>query len=205
MRSNWSTSDFSLVELSSVPPSNFNPYWNGWNNQNVIPTAPVVCIHHPSGDVKKFSRDDAAPNDNGNFWGVTDWTIGTVEHGSSGAPFYNSTHQVVGQVHGGNNIFCSSSETSEYGKFSSSWGGGGTNTTALQNWLDPTNTTNELPGLRLIRNVTINTNTPASGDIVRFENVSIQNSSNVDVNINDRFEATGTFNAPVGTTLNIHP
>lgn len=205
LRANWSTSDFSLVELSSVPPNNFNPYWNGWNNQNTTPTAPVRCIHHPSGDVKKISRDDAAPSNNGNFWGVTDWTVGTVEHGSSGAPFYNSNRRVVGQVHGGNNIFCSTSETSEYGKFSSSWTGGGTNATRLQNWLDPANTTTELAGLRLIRNETINANTPASGDIVRLENVTVQGGANIMIDINERFEATGTFSAPVGTTLEIRP
>lgn len=205
LRANWTTSDFSLVELSSVPPTNFNPYWNGWNNQNITPSAPVRCIHHPSGDVKKISRDDAVPSNNGNFWGVTDWIVGTVEHGSSGGAFYNSNRRVVGQVHSGNNIFCSPSETSEYGKFSSSWTGGSTNATRLQNWLDPANTINELPGLRLIRNATINTNTPASGDIVRFENVAILNSANILIDINERFEATGTFNAPVGTTLNIAP
>lgn len=205
LRANWSISDFSLVELSSVPPNNFNPYWNGWNNQNTTPTAPVRCIHHPSGDVKKISRDDAAPSNNDNFWGVTDWTVGTVEHGSSGAPFYNSNRRVVGQVHGGNNIFCSTSETSEYGKFSSSWTGGGTNATRLQNWLDPANTTNELAGLRLIRNATINANTPASGDIVRLENVTVQGGANIMIDINERFEATGTFNAPVEATLEIRP
>lgn len=205
LRANWATSDFSLVELSSVPPNNFNPYWNGWNNQNVIPAEPVRCIHHPSGDVKKISRDNAAPSNNGNFWGVTDWTVGTVEHGSSGAPFYNSNRRVVGQVHGGNNIFCSTSETSEYGKFSNSWTGGGTNATRLQNWLAPANTTNELPGLRLIQYATINTNTPASGDIVRLVNITIQGGANVVIDINERFEATGTFNAPTGTTLEIRP
>ncbi|MCX7987162.1 MAG: serine protease [Bacteroidales bacterium] len=205
LRASWATSDFSLVELSSVPPSDFNPYWNGWNNQNTTPTAPVVCIHHPAGDVKKISIDVDEPSNNGNFWRVIDWTVGTVEHGSSGAPFYNSNHRVVGQVHGGNNIFCSTSEISEYGKFSTSWTGGGTDATRLQNWLDPSNTVTELPGLRLIRNITITSNTPASGDIVRLINVSIQNGSNITIDFNNQFEATGTFDAPLGTTLNIQP
>jgi len=205
LRANWVTSDFSLVELSSVPPNNYNPYWNGWDNQDNIPVEPVICIHHPTGDVKKISRDNAAPFDNGDMWGVTDWTVGTVEHGSSGAPFYNTNHRVVGQVHGGNNIFCNTNETSEYGKLSSSWNGGGTNATRLRNWLDPANTTNVLPGLRLIRNTAINASTLASGDIVRLQNVNIQGGSNVVIDINERFEAIGTFNVPVGSTLLIRP
>ncbi|MEN8250554.1 MAG: serine protease [Bacteroidota bacterium] len=205
LRGNWDDSDFALVELSSVPPANFHPYWNGWDNSSDTPAEPVVCVHHPVGDVKKISVDDSDPSDNGDFWEVTDWNVGTVEHGSSGAPFYDSDHRVVGQVHGGNNIFCSSNETSEYGKFSVSWDGNGTNATRLQNWLDPANTTTELSGLRLVQNSTIDSNTPVTGDIVVFDDITVSASAAIGVEFEERFEATGTLNVPVGTTLSIEP
>jgi lysyl endopeptidase len=137
LRSTWSTSDFTLVELSSAPPICYQPSYNGWDNSGSTPSS-VACIHHPSGDVKKYSYDNSTPTTDGTYlWKVTDYYIGTVEHGSSGAPLYNSSHRVVGQVHGGNNIFCNSSEYSTYGKFSESWEGGGTSTSQLKYWLDP--------------------------------------------------------------------
>ena len=46
-------SDFSLLKLSSKVPLNYHPFFEGWNNSNVIPDS-VVCIHHPEGDIKKY-------------------------------------------------------------------------------------------------------------------------------------------------------
>ena len=140
LMAHWSTSDFSLVQLSSTPPISYYPVWNGWDRRNITPSAPVACIHHPAGDVRKISIDNTSPSSVGHFWKVTDWDIGTVEHISSGAPFYNSDHRVVGQVLGGNDIFCSPDEISYYGKFSSSWNGGGTSASRLIDYLDPSST-----------------------------------------------------------------
>jgi hypothetical protein len=42
-------------------------------------------------------------------------------------------------------------------------------------------------------------------NIVRFENVIVQSGAAIVAAINERFEATGTFNAPAGTTLAITP
>jgi hypothetical protein len=39
----------------------------------------------------------------------------------------------------------------------------------------------------------------------RYENVNIQESANIVIDINDRFEAFGTFYAPLGTNLVIAP
>jgi len=140
LMAHWSTSDFSLVQLSSTPPISYYPVWNGWDRRTITPSAPVACIHHPAGDVRKISTDNTSPSSYDHFWVVYDWNIGTVEGGSSGAPFYNSDHRVVGQVSGGNEIYCSPNEISYYGKFSSSWNGGGSSTSRLRNWLDPNNT-----------------------------------------------------------------
>jgi V8-like Glu-specific endopeptidase len=217
LRANWADSDFCLLELSSIPQFNFHPYYSGWFRDNIAPTS-ATGIHHPIGDVKKIciennaltstAYSDNTININANNWRVADWDIGVTEGGSSGSSLYNQNHRIVGQLHGGNAACNGTSDNGQsdwYGKFFNSWAGGGTNTTRLQNWLDPANTTNDLPGLRLIRNATITTTTPVSGDIVRLENVNIQNGSNIGIHINDRFEATGTFNAPLGSALNIIP
>jgi hypothetical protein len=47
--------DFSLVELSTMPPIDYKPYYSGWNNDS-NPAMKTVCIHHPQGDVKKISK-----------------------------------------------------------------------------------------------------------------------------------------------------
>jgi hypothetical protein len=45
-------SDFLLVELEDEIPSGWNPYFNGWNAENIAASG-GVSIHHPSGDSKK--------------------------------------------------------------------------------------------------------------------------------------------------------
>jgi len=42
LRAHWSTSDFSLVELSSDPPISYYPVWNGWDRSSSTPSAPVA-------------------------------------------------------------------------------------------------------------------------------------------------------------------
>ena len=71
----------------------------------------AVCIHHPRGDVKKFSRTDnntqsteyfgTVDYDQYEFVRVVDWTLGTTAPGSSGSPLFNRTHQIIGQLRGG--------------------------------------------------------------------------------------------------------
>ena len=50
--------DFALVELSVVPPQNYEPIYAGWDRSLPDLVKNVTCIHHPSGDVKKISIDD---------------------------------------------------------------------------------------------------------------------------------------------------
>ena len=225
--------DFTLLELSEALPQNYNIYFAGWD-RNVGQSPNGVGIHHPMGDVKKISTYTDATVDaecvvdhpvgdvcdldltrpNNDYYKVIFSETapdhhGVTERGSSGSPLFNNNHRIIGQLFGfdcdGPMCADPGSDESCYGKLSSSWTGGGTNTTRLRNWLDPANTTTALGGLRFIRNVTINANTPASGDIVRLENVTVQGGANILIDINERFEATGTFNAPVGSTLEIRP
>jgi len=224
LRSTWAWNsntgvgtDFTLVELSATPPVNFQPYYSGWNT-SFTPATSATGIHHPKGDVKKISVETSSLTSvffpqisygSYDHWKVADWDFGTTEDGSSGSPLYNQNHRIVGQLHGGKSQCLGSTDNGQsdyYGKLFTSWTGGGTDATRLQNWLAPGyGIVEDLPGLRLIKDADINTNTSASGDIVKLENTTIESGSTIMIKINVRFEATGTFHAPVGTTLNIVP
>jgi len=137
-------SDFGLIELNSIPPSNYRVYYAGWNNSGDIPNS-TVGIHHPSGDVKKISFDDDSPV-SGNMstaatnaeWRILAWDRNTTtEGGSSGSGLWDENHLLVGQLHGGQ-ATCSNSINDYYGKIAVSWNGNSA-TSRLKDWLDPNN------------------------------------------------------------------
>lgn len=145
-RANNAGSDFALVELDDVIPSSYNPYLAGWRNDD-NPSSSSVCIHHPSGDIKKISRDQN-PTTSTSFSGASTWMIGaweegTTEGGSSGSPLFDeATHQIIGQLYGGSaacNGINPNNEPDFYGKFSTSWDGS-SSSKRLRDWLDPSNT-----------------------------------------------------------------
>lgn len=133
-------SDFVLLELNSVPPVSYNVYMAGWDRND--PFTRVVSIHHPAGDIKKISIAENDPNSDGypftcsqlpgTHWKSV-WTNGTTEGGSSGAPLFNVSHRIVGQLHGGLASCILTNEPDYFGKFSTSWGLG------LSQYLDPVN------------------------------------------------------------------
>lgn len=144
LRANWSGSDFALLQLSSNVPESYEPYFNGWNKVDSAATN-SVCIHHPSGDIKKITFDIHAPISDtwsgtppNSHWRIATWEDGTTEPGSSGSPLFDQNHRITGQLHGGV-ASCSNNIDDYYGKFSLSWPGNGSNSTRLSNWLDPTN------------------------------------------------------------------
>ncbi len=144
-------SDFALLSLAEDPQnlSNYTPYYLGWDCTGVSGN-PGVCIHHPSGDVKKISTVLASPvssnmsgeqDDDGNYWRVN-WAAtqnghGTTEGGSSGSPLLNSNHKVIGQLFGGKSNCGAKNSPDWYGKFSFSWtGNNGSMYRRLDKWLD---------------------------------------------------------------------
>jgi lysyl endopeptidase len=143
LRASSANSDFALIELDDVPPANYNVYYAGWTNENIAATQ-ATGIHHPSGDVKKISRENNALTSSAwggtpanSHWMVPGWDDGVTEGGSSGSGLWDQNHRLVGQLHGGASQ-CGGSDLSDlYGKFSLSWLGGGTNATQLKHWLDP--------------------------------------------------------------------
>lgn len=135
-------SDASLLELDDFPPSEFEPYFNGWNRGDAAPEQSWT-IHHPYGAPKKISYDADPATDGGargwgaSHWRVNDWEAGTTEPGSSGAPLFDPDGRVVGQLHGGT-ATCEQRTWDEFGKLSAAWVGDETPGTRLSDWLDPT-------------------------------------------------------------------
>ena len=152
-RAAHSQSDFALL-LMNTRPNGIN--YAGWSRSGTAPTSGVV-IHHPMGDVKKISipnqitnlaTDTSFPTGEfllaNKYWKTT-YSKGLTEKGSSGGPLFNQNHQVVGQLYGGVSSTspspnCLPSGTDYYGRFDVSWVGGGTASTRLRDWLDPSNT-----------------------------------------------------------------
>lgn len=149
LRARASSSDFCLVEITGglqggTVPAAFNPYFNGWDNTNNIPTS-AVGIHHPAGDIKKISIENnplisttfgASPANS--HWGVTGWDEGVTEGGSSGSPLFDQNHRIVGQLHGGASACGAAALSDEYGKISYSWNPQNSDSSnQLKYWLDP--------------------------------------------------------------------
>ena len=140
--------DFSLLEMSSVPPSIYQPYYAGWDRSGDVPRQ-TVCIHHPNGDVKKISMDENSPLtdtyidskytfDSNTHWHIPNWELGTTEGGSSGSPLFDTNHRVIGDLTGGD-ANCSNSVDDYFAKFSASWDTYPAKENQLKYWLDPDN------------------------------------------------------------------
>jgi len=139
-------SDFCLLQLSAPLPPTYDVAFSGWDRSGVVPTQ-ETCIHHPSGDIKKISRDeDDATNGTSGGWGSDHWRVywdpgqGVTEGGSSGSPLFDQNKRIIGQLHGGASA-CGNSQSNmwdEYGKLSVSWNGA-SKSKRLKDWLDPNN------------------------------------------------------------------
>ena len=151
-----SSSDFMLVEITGTINPAYEVYLAGWDRGTTAPTNPTSCaaIHHPGGDIKKFSIpqniNNGAMAGYGKFW-LANWAYetGTTEQGSSGSPLFNKDKRIVGQLYAGaSSCVANSSEGTQgpsgwdlYGKLSNSWenSGNSSNAKKLKPWLDPTN------------------------------------------------------------------
>lgn len=152
LRSRRTPSDFCLVEITGglvngTVPDAYNTYFPGWNSLDVAPTS-AVCVHHPSGDIKKIAFDDNAlisANGMGSTEANSQWRLiwdrnTTTEPGSSGSPLFDQNGRIVGQLWGGGASCSNLSSPDYYGKVSYSWNPAGSNSTnQLKYWLDPNN------------------------------------------------------------------
>ncbi len=143
-------SDFFLIKLNRTTyPEDWNLYFNGWDRSTTASSGGGVCIHHPSGDIKKISTYTnnlvtAQWNSNGLsshwkvYWAATVTDKGVTEGGSSGSPIFNSSGKIVGKLTGGSSYCTLSNYPDYYGKFSYSWESNGTTSDKqLKPWLDP--------------------------------------------------------------------
>ncbi len=148
LRAEYSTSDFTLVELDEDPDPSWGVAFAGWDRTGADATT-AVAIHHPSCDEKRISFEydsttvtsylqTAVPGD-GTHIRITDWDVGTTEGGSSGSPLFDQNHHVIGQLHGGY-AACGNDSSDWYGRVYTSWNGGGSSSSRLSDWLDPSST-----------------------------------------------------------------
>jgi lysyl endopeptidase len=204
-------SDFTLLELSSFPPVDFNPYYLGWDASGDNPPVPATCIHHPNGEVKKISITDnsslTVTLNTKDTWRVPTWAVGIIEPGSSGSSLMDHNRRVIGQDYAGSET-CEYPHNEYFGRFCTSWAYGGSSATELKDWLDPNNTgIKVLDGMDCsfyISNQTINTNTTVTKCRILVSNVTIQNPANVVLNYICGITINGPFQAQQGTTLQIN-
>ncbi|TXB62489.1 trypsin-like peptidase domain-containing protein [Phaeodactylibacter luteus] len=146
-RSGHSPSDMALLELDDAVPDAAQAFFAGWDRSAAPPEDTLACIHHPDGAEKRisFAFTDAYTGSwgsgsqqvpNGNHLIVPNWSVGSTEIGSSGAPLFNRHGKAVGQLHGGG-ASCNNNAYDAFGWLRPAWEGGGTPATRLKDWLDP--------------------------------------------------------------------
>jgi hypothetical protein len=79
-------SDWALVRLNTAPPA--NAFFSAWRAETLPISTASSVIHHPKGDLKKFSDGTMLPYfsfSDGTSFAQTRYTLGSTEAGSSGA------------------------------------------------------------------------------------------------------------------------
>ena len=117
--------DATLLRLRETP---VGPTWYaGWSGAPLFHPAEVIGLHHPRGDLKKYSRGRSV-RDTGHILQETGqsvssvqvtWSEGTIERGSSGSGLFDTTGRLRGIASGGsiNGTVCGFNRESFYGRF----------------------------------------------------------------------------------------
>lgn len=219
LRAHDATTDFALLELSAIPPANFNAYYAGWD-RSTTPAQNATGIHHPKGDAMKISYEQhpvfAHPNPNGSSVILSTWKVGhfengTTQDGSSGSPLFNQNHRIVGQLSTvpdceGDNTCACNYPYSNYGRFDMSWTGGGTSSTRLRDWLDPSNTVSVLDGCAstTFTDRTVTTNQTVVGCTnLNVQNVTVTSNAKLTLDAPGSVIITSDFKVVLGSELKI--
>ncbi|MDO5625612.1 MAG: trypsin-like serine protease [Pseudomonadota bacterium] len=136
--------DTTLMQLNSQPPANV-VYAGSFFGPGVAPGVAVLGVHHPGGDLQKYSLGDvdgygncaasgcSTSNEANSGMVRVTWSRGTTEGGSSGSAIFAQTdagrRYVVGALHGGTASCSNRSGVDFYGRFERSFALG------IGNWL----------------------------------------------------------------------
>lgn len=149
-----SSTDTSFMKLNESPPS--GAYFAGWDASSGggESGAVVIGLHHPQGDLLKFSSGSVISQANcagmggtqvscsgvsGNFYRVG-WTKGTTEGGSSGSALFGSDGRyVIGTLYAGNATCGINTTYDYYGRFDVAYNA------ALKQWLGVNNAVSRSP------------------------------------------------------------
>ncbi|MGC4008432.1 MAG: hypothetical protein QM805_05225 [Pseudomonas sp.] len=136
--------DTSFMRLLGTPPT--GALYSASSPGGLATPAGVFGVHHPSGDLQKYSEGTASgaagscttidgssctPINSANFWKVN-WNAGTTEGGSSGSGLFtriNGTPYLVGQLYGGYASCTTPAANDYYGRFDKAY------SAALSRWL----------------------------------------------------------------------
>jgi hypothetical protein len=205
--------DFLLLELNFRIAADVNAQYLGWNRDSTTLPTSTVMIHHPLGDIKKYTRHSQPPTvpNTAISWGRaisppnshlnTNFDEGLVEPGSSGAPIFDQAGRIVGQLHGGGLIDSCHVAYMLSGWLAKSWEGNGTPATRLKDWLDPLST-----GVKTLDSISAVTTTMVTGTIKTWWNEPMANQKVVIGNDSTTTNTSGvyTFNyVPLNTLLTV--
>ncbi len=137
---NFNSNDGAIIRLNNNVPTNYNPYFNGWNKSSSSPGNNITGIHHPDGWIKKISYNATGMSSSGNWWDFR-YNNGRVIPGSSGSPMFDSDKRVRGMASyiytdycsPSPDCYCSQTYYHGYAKFSAAWNN-------MDQYLDPLNT-----------------------------------------------------------------
>jgi hypothetical protein len=114
--------DYTFLQLDDKPPAGVS--YAGWQTAPLAETAKVIGIHHPAGDLKKWSRGNNTgfanysgnPNGTGSYIRVL-WARGVTEGGSSGSAIFDANGRYRGNLTGGGSACYAPDEPDWYGRF----------------------------------------------------------------------------------------
>ncbi len=138
--------DFTLLKLSEFPPLDYYPFYSGWDATGITPDSTYI-IHHPEGDIKKYSADFDVPTigtassggfDKNTHWFIQTYDIGSTEAGSSGAGLISDEDLLIGTLTGGGSP-CTDGINDHFQMFSHSYNDFADRDKQLKVWLDPQN------------------------------------------------------------------
>jgi hypothetical protein len=119
------TRDTALLELKTAPPS--GAFYAAWNSAAIGATGTsIVGIHHPSGDVKKYSLGSVTAlsssiDGKSPLYRVV-WNDGVTEGGSSGSGLFtvasDGAYQLRGGLYGGSSYCTAQTSPDYYSRFS---------------------------------------------------------------------------------------